>query len=279
MRGTLESLYDQARAIPAEIIVADGDGRGQPDSSPSPFPDVIWISSPGASVYELRGLAMNRARGEIIAVTEDHCRVSPDWCARVLAAHREYPDAGVIGGAVENGATESLMDWASFFYANGAAMPPLKRGECSLITQLNVSYKRRALSGAVQPAGQLEFLMNHDLRIQGEKLVADGRIVVSHVQSLGFLGTCLLHFHGSRVVSGFRRSRIGWIEWSIRLCACAVMPPLLFVRAMGAVLVKRRLLGAIVASTPCLALLVCFRAVGAFAGFITGPGDSARHIR
>jgi hypothetical protein len=57
------------------------------------------------------------------------------------------------------------------------------------------------------------------------------------------------------------------------------MPPLLFVRALGAVLAKRRLLGTIVESTPFLALLVCFRAAGAFAGFVTGPGNSPRHIR
>jgi hypothetical protein len=222
---------------------------------------------------------MNRAGGEIIAVTEDHCRVSPDWCARVLAAHREYPDAGVIGGAVENGATDSLMDWASFFYANGEAMPPLERGKCKRITQLNLSYKRRAISGTVRPAGQMEWMMNEDLRQQGETLVADDRIVVSHVQSIGFLGTCLLHFHGSRALAGFRRDRIHWPELIVRLGACVLMPPLLFVRALGTVLAKQRLVGTIVATTPLLALLVCFRAAGALVGFITGPGNSPRHIR
>jgi hypothetical protein len=212
-------------------------------------------------------------------LTEDHCRVSEDWCANVLAAHREYPTAGVIGGAVENAAIGTLMDWASFFYANGEAMPPLRRGECRHITQLNLSYKRHAISGAIRPAGQMEWMMNEDLRQQGETLVVDDRIVVSHVQSLGFLGTCLLHFHGSRAVAGFRLSRIGWPERIVRLGACALMPPLLFARAFGTVLVKRRLLGTIVASTPLLALLVCLRAAGAFVGFVAGPGHSPQHIR
>ena len=279
MRGILESLYDQARAIPAEIIVADGHGQGQPDSVPSPFPDLIWVTSPGASVYELRALAMNRTSGEIIALTEDHCRVNADWCARVLAAHYEYPDAAVIGGAVENGATQSLIDWASFFYANGAAMLPLKRGKCREITQLNLSYKRRAISGVVRPGGQMEWTMNEDLRQQGETLIADDRILVSHVQSIGFMGTCLLHFHGSRVVAGFRRSRIGRPELIVRLLACAVMAPLLFARVLGTVLAKRRWLGRFVASSPLLGLLVCIRAAGAFAGLVTGPGKSARYIR
>ena len=279
MRGVLESLYEQARAIPAEIVVADGHGQGQPDSSPSPFPEVIWVTAPGASVYELRALAMKQTSGEIIALTEDHCRVGADWCVRILEAHREYPDAGVIGGAVENGATHSLIDWASFFYANGTAMPPLPRGECKQITQLNLSYKRRAISAAVRPAGQMEWTINEDLRRHGERLVADGRIVVSHDQSIGFLGTCLLHFHGSRVVAGFRRGRIGKPELIVRLLACAAMPPLLFARVLGTVLAKRRRLGRFVASSPLLGLLVCLRAAGACAGFITGAGDSARYVR
>jgi hypothetical protein len=273
----LQSLYDQAHAVSAEIIVADSTGRGDP--GPGQFPDVIWIRSPGASVYELRTLAMNRASGDIIALTEDHCRVTPNWCARILAAHREYPDAGVIGGAVENGATGALMDWASFFYANGEAMLPLRRGSCQRIIQLNLSYKRRAISGAVRPAGKMEWMLNEDLRRQGESLVVDDRIVVVHLQSLGVLGTCQLHYHGSRALAGFRLDRIGWVERMIRLGACAVMPPLLFARALGTVLAKRRLLGTIVATTPCLALLVCVRAAGAFVGFIAGPGNSPQGIR
>jgi hypothetical protein len=279
MRDVLESLYDQARELQAEIIVAEGHGHGQPDASSSPFPDVTWISSPGASVYELRTVAMTRARGDIIAVTEDHCRVNPDWCARVLAAHREFPEAGVIGGAVENGATGALMDWASFFYANGPAMSPLRRGRCRQIVQLNLSYKRRALSGPVRPVGRMEWVLNEDLRRHGETLVADDRIVVYHFQSLGFLGTCRLHFHGSRAVAGFRLNGIGWSERIVRLAACAVMPPLLFARALVTVLAKRRLLGRVVASTPCLALLVCIRAAGAAVGLMTGPGHSPQRIR
>ncbi len=279
MLGVLKSLYEQARAVSAEIIVIDGHGRGGPDTSPSPFPDVIWVSSPGVSIYEMRTLGMKLARGEIIALTEDHCRFGSNWCAAILRAHREYPDAGVIGGAVENGATTTLLDWASFFYANGEAMLPLNRGECRHITQLNLSYKRRAISAAIRPSGEMEFMLNDDIRASGEKLVADDRIVASHVQSVGFRGTCQLHYHGSRALAGFRLRRMGKLEWLVRLAACPVMPPLLFARAVGAVLAKRRKLGTLVASMPWLCFLVCLRAAGAFVGFITGPGDSPLYIR
>src|SRR5262245_57057751 len=75
MSGILESLYDQAQSIGAEIVVADGHGQGWPTTSPSPFPAVQWITMPGASVYQLRAAAIKQTGGNIIAVTEDHCRV------------------------------------------------------------------------------------------------------------------------------------------------------------------------------------------------------------
>jgi len=110
--------------VGAEIIVADGHGKGLPDDVTDRYPEVIWLKQPGGSVFYLRGLAMARARGEIVAVTEDHCEVTPGWCERTIRAHKEYPAAAAIGGAVENGATERLIDWAHFFLVFAPFTPP-----------------------------------------------------------------------------------------------------------------------------------------------------------
>lgn len=278
LQGCLSSLYLQAQVVGAEIIVADGHGHGLPDESTS-FPGIIRLTSPGASIYQLRALAMAQARGEIVALTEDHCQVSPEWCARILQAHKEYPEVAVIGGAVENGATNASIDWASFFYGNSSAMAPLGTGPSRQILQLNLSYKHRVVPKTVPELGRMEFMLNETLREQGETLLIDDRIAVSHVQSLGFIGTCAIHYHGSRSVSGFRLEHIGPLERGIRLAACFVMPPILFVRALLPLLAKRRLGGQIVKSLPSLGLLVCIRAAGAFAGLAAGPGNSPREIR
>ena len=278
LQGCLSSLYLQAQAAGAEVIVVDGHGHGLPDESTS-FPGVIRLTSPGSSIYQLRALAMAQARGEIVALTEDHCRVSPEWCARILQAHNKYPEVAVIGGAVENGATNAWIDWASFFYGNSSAMSPLGTRPARQILQLNLSYKQRVVPKTVPELGRMEFMLNETLREQGERLLIDDRIAVSHVQSLGFLGTCAIHYHGSRSVSGFRLEHIGPVERGVRLAACFVMPPILFVRALLPLLAKRRLGGPIVKSLAPLALLVFIRAAGAFAGLAAGPGNSPRHIR
>jgi hypothetical protein len=282
VRGCLDSLLDQAARAGAEVIVADGDGHGLPDDPGSTYRRrVVAVTMPGASVFTLRREAMRHARGDVVAMTEDHCRVTPDWCARIIQAHARRPDAAAIGGAVDNGATASLVDWASFFIVNGAAMPPLRSGEHDAISlQANLSYKRRVLPGGTLPPGRLEWMFNRELRACGERLVRDDRIVVQHVQSLGLRGTCAIHFHDGRSIAGFRlRAGMPVVERAARLAACFAMPPLLLGRTVLPLLAKRRRLAIVAASVPVIALLVCFRAAGALVGLLAGPGDSPRHIR
>src|SRR6266404_2239693 len=126
VRACLDSLRDQVRTARAEVIVADASGQGLPGDHDL-YPEVTWLKAPGFSVFRLRALGITSARGEVVALTEDHCRVRPDWCERTLAAHKKHPMASAIGGAVENGATKHLIDWAGYFIVNGPFMLPLRR--------------------------------------------------------------------------------------------------------------------------------------------------------
>lgn len=276
----LDSLHLQAIRVGAEVVVADATGRGLPEDVAQRYPEVKWLKVPGASVLQLRAVAMSRTCGDVVAVTEDHCRVAPDWCDRILAAHREYPDAAAIGGAVENGATDRIIDWASFFIVNGASMPPIDNGTPKKIAlQANVTYKRRVIPAEVPKLGRMEWMFNQELRSRGEKLVSEGHIVVDHVQSFTFGEACAIHYHDSRAIAGFRLEKIGLLERLVRLGACFVMPPLLFLRTVLPILRKRRFLGWLLLSLPMIIVLVHCRAAGALVGFILGPGDAALHLR
>jgi hypothetical protein len=280
LRMCLDSLHEQAVAEDAELLVVDGHGQGLPDDALRSYPRVTRLPMRGASVLQMRAFAMARSNGEIVAVTEDHCRVAPDWCRRIIEAHRRYPDAAVIGGAVENGSDQGIIDWASFFIVNGAVMPPIRDGaQRKVAGQASVSYKKRAVPREVPPLGRMEWMLNDDLRGGGETLVADGRIRVAHVQPLTFYEACAIHYHDSRIIAGFRLERIGPAERLIRLSACAAMPPLVFLRTVFPVLAKRRRLGRLFLSLPMIGVLVVCRAAGAFVGFLWGPGDSPLRIR
>jgi hypothetical protein len=279
VEACLASLAAQARAVGAEIILADGCGRALPDCSDRPYPEVIWLKALGASAFGLRALAIAQARGDIIAITENHCHVHPDWCARIIKAHADNPSAVAIGGAIENGATQHLVDWAGYFIANGTFMLPIRNGESERISlQANISYKRRALVRRMSPdLGLMEMLHNQALREQGEKLVADDQIVVDHIQCLSFPTYCALHFHNGRSIAGFRLQRMRATERFLRLGGCFILPPVMLSRLLRTVFAKRRFRDRAVLSLPLLACLLCCHAAGEFLGYIAGPGNSPRY--
>src|SRR5436853_7812841 len=84
---TLASLWGQIQELKAELIIVDGDGKGVPADFNVRFPGAVYLQKIGGSVFALRSLGMQRAGGEIVAVTEDHCRLGPDWCATLLQRH------------------------------------------------------------------------------------------------------------------------------------------------------------------------------------------------
>src|SRR5439155_11513243 len=108
-KPTIDSLRDQVAAAGGEIVVMDGSAN-PPPSTGEAGAVVRWVKRPGSSVFQLRHAGYHEARGEIVAVTEDHCRATPDWTQAILRAHAEHPDAIAVGGCSENGTTSHVVD-------------------------------------------------------------------------------------------------------------------------------------------------------------------------
>jgi hypothetical protein len=279
--GCLDSLHEQARALGAEILAVDGHGKGFPEDMASRYSHVTPIQLPGASIFQMRANAMLRSRGRLVAVTEDHCRVAPDWCRRIIAAHANWPDAAAIGGVVENGTSDGLLDWANFITANVSSMPPVRSGEHRKVAlQASVSYKRALLPKEFPSWGYMEWMLNQELRAEGHKLVTDDRIVAHHYQSFSLREACAIHFHDSRSIAGFRMKRIGQPERLLRLgVALTIMAPMVVMRSVAPLIQKRRHLDRLLGGFPYLIMLAVCRAAGATVGFIAGEGESPKRIR
>src|SRR4051794_22917683 len=126
-RKATELIAAQVRDAGGEFIVGDASGKPSPtDAELGELASVIrWLTLPGQSVFQVRLAGYREARGEIVAITEDHVEIAPDWIARVIDAHRRWPNAGAIGGAVYNRTNEKIVDWAAFFLTQGPYMAPL----------------------------------------------------------------------------------------------------------------------------------------------------------
>jgi hypothetical protein len=268
-----------AARVGAELLVLDGSGL------PAPEPGTLgvrttWHEHPGESVFQLRLRGYEHSRGPIVAITEDHCNAPPDWCERMLAAHAEFPDAAAIGGSVENGSDESVMDWASFLIVQAGVMAPIRSGPATRLSgAVNVSYKREALDGirGFGGMGAMDVLHQQALLERGEQLVADDRIRIAHVQSLSFAGFTEIHYHAGRTMSGFRRETMGPIDW-VRFVGAFVVPLARFGRIV-AIGTRKGYTAQIVRGAPAIMWLLYAQAVGQFLGYARGAGDSANQLQ
>jgi hypothetical protein len=220
-------------------------------------------------VFHLRALAVARAKGEIIATTEDHCVVGADWCQRILAAHQEHPEALAIVGAVENGSTATLIDWANYLHTFGAFAPPLdpsQRERCPV--NANLSYRRSVFPPGPLEPGWMELELNGKLFRAGQ-FHFDERIVVRHVQSHGFMGTLRAHFHNGRATTGL----------SPRSLSRRQLPWRLFSSTMRTIRNKPELASWVRSCAPLIATLSCCHSAGEVAGILFGPGESPARLR
>jgi len=275
VRLPLESLRAQLDGLRAEVIVGLGHPDGMSPSYAASYPGLQSFCEPGASVFWLRTRGIEMARGDIIAVTEDHCRVDANWCREILRAHREHPDFDWIGGAVDNGADRALIDWANYLISNVPFMPPIASGPCGAISaQANLSLKRQARPRIDSQLGNMEMLLIERLADSGQRFYADNSICVDHVQSHGFWNTFAVHYHNGRSIAGYRRERIAPAERWLRLLTTPILPGWLILRPWRHLLSKRRRLGWAVASLPLMVGLSFCHAAGEAVGYLHGPGGS-----
>lgn len=278
-RDAIDALDGQTRAAGGELIVADGDGAGlPPDAGSETYPGMVVVRDPGASVFALRAQAAALARGEVIAFTEDHCLAPPDWCERILNSHAEHPSAPAIGGAVENGSTETVMDWANFLITFGAFVPPVRadqRERCP--APANLSYKRATLPGERLAPGWMEYELNPDLFVRGEMIV-DDRIRLVHIQPTSLRRACVMNFHNGRSTSGMLAAGRPWRERRRMLRVRLGRPLNVFRETLRTVRGKPSVRRQTAEALPLLALLALCHGAGEYVGCLAGPGASPERL-
>jgi hypothetical protein len=97
----------------------------------------------------------------------------------------------------------------------------------------------------------------------------DDRIVVTHVQSHGFLGTLRAHFDNGRATSGLQPLRMSRRQ----------LPWRLFRSTLNTMKGKPGLAPALRSCTPMLLALSCCHSAGEIAGILFGPGKSPARLR
>jgi glycosyltransferase involved in cell wall biosynthesis len=165
----LDSLRPQCARHGAELIVARAN-REAPAALGVVTEGCRVVSAPSdAGVPRLRGEGLAQARGEWVAITEDHCVADPGWLDAFRAA--QGPGFQVLGGSMGNARPERGTDCGAFFAEYGfyGATQRHGPGGTPLITEANAAYHRSVVSdvAAWAQAGSWENVVHDRLHAAG----------------------------------------------------------------------------------------------------------------
>lgn len=280
LRECLRSLETQANEAGAEVVaVCNYETEISNLQSEFPFAEYV-VLPPETTVPELRSHGIERARGAIVVLTEDFCVFEPEFCRCIIEAH-ESPRT-IIGGAIENSANQTALDWAIYFYDYGKYMPPSQARSTDDLSGLNVSYKKEILEQIRESYqnGFHETFINKELTGRGHDLYLLPTAIVCHRKNYAFQKTVVQFYHQARAFAG---RRVADLPFSRRLifaaAAALILPILLPSRVVLRVISKRRRVKELLMSLPFLIILMSVWAFGEFCGYLKGAGESGRKWR
>jgi hypothetical protein len=229
----LEHLEAQTVRDQMEILVLDRRTDGTAEAISRRFPDVNLRSGlTGWSIPRLRWEGMRAARGNWIAITEDHCLAPPGWAAEIL----RFTDSpyGLVGGPVENGARERVLDWAFFLAEYGPCMPPLPEGEARGVPGNNAAYRRSSLP-LEEPewAYAWESFLQNDLRRRGVRIFLNPAMQIYHKKSFHLAEMLQQRYLYSRSFAAMRGARMGPAKRTAYAALSPALPLILLARILS----------------------------------------------
>jgi len=283
LRTCLEALRAQADPVDKEVLVPFDQAAAAVAELKRDFPEVDFIPAEeqrpvavrGEGVREhhdtLRTVGIERARGRVIALTEDHAHVSPDWCSEMLAALERFPRAGAVGGAVDCD-SRSAVNWAVYFGDFGRYQSPVPEGPAEFVSDANVAYRREALeqAGGGWEVDFHETLVHWAMAREGWDLAMTPKgLVWQRRGQLTFWNALRERFVWGKSFAGSRCRDLSAAKRALYAVLSPAIPFLFTLRGWRMAAARGRA-GRFLSVLPLFFLLQCSWALGECAGYATG---------
>lgn len=275
----LTALEDQQIEFCFEVIVVDRTKQLTIEDTSKTFTHVSLISLENpCGIPEMRFIGMSRAKGEFVAIIEDHCIVPAGWMREIVNAH----NLGylVIGGAVENICTKRLIDWAAFFCEYSTFMPPIPAGESDFITGNNTSFNRSLLEKTDDSLKKdyWEYFLLKELKLRNIKFLNVPNLIVNHKKEFGFFYFLKQRFYFSRSFASMRKRNSSFEKQVIYLLFAPFLPLFLVWKIALNVFEKKRNYREFFLSLPILLCFLFSYALGEIVGQLFDLGNSLLKI-
>ena len=271
VRRCLDSLRPQLDAT-AEVIIADASSDGTEELIREEYPDVriLHFVQP-RGVPELMLEALQNTRGRIVALIDPGCVFPPDWLEKLRRAHQsEY---SVIGGAVENGQPDGMVNWACYMVDYGAFMLPARRHVTPLLPGIHLSYKKKVLDLALgsMPDGFWKVFFHSDLTRRGIPFLFEPDLVTYYSRPDSFLSFLRRYFRRGWYFAAMRCKRMSRVSRFLRVIGFPALPLILLSQRIRAGIGKKSHRAEWLLSFPLQAIFLTGWAAGEWTGFLLGP--------
>ncbi len=223
-----------------------------------------------------RAVGLRLSKGRIVAMTEDHARPADDWVRQILAAHEQPYD--VIGGAVENG-VDLPLNRAWYYCDFGRYGRPFESGEVSFVSDVNLAYKRSALTATYDLWHEFyqETTVHWAMLSRGNKLFLDDRPVVFQMRPRLKFGQAMKErVSWGRVFAETRANNLTpFYRFGFSL-GTIFLPLIMFSRVFKNMRRQRQTVITIISTLPIAFVLLLAWSVGEFLGYFMGE---SRRIR
>lgn len=256
----------QLAEVGGEVLIVGGRAGAHGDT----LGGARHIATDDPDFMRLRACGLAEARGDVVAIGEDHAFPAEGWARAVLRAHDEHPDVPMVLGCLVNVTDRTAAARASFLGFAAPFTPPMPDVPGRPPPISVVSIKRDALGDAARHPGDFENEVLPRLHREG-RVVADDRIVAEHWQPFGPWASFSNGFDITRASYGYARTRNGARPLAEAARLARGVARSIWYEATS----RRKLSGGPRRDLVLIALIAAASGVGAGVGARWGPGSSA----
>jgi glycosyltransferase involved in cell wall biosynthesis len=275
----LASVFAQKNAPSFEVIVVDCRGPENVARLAQRFPEARFVQlDQRETVPRLRRLGVEQARGEIVAVIEEHCLAADNWLAALGSAFS--PGYVAVGGPVAFRKDSRLRDWITYFVEYNSYLPPWPDADTYNLGSANAAYRREMLLShlPVLNDGYWEAALHPQLLAEGAKFRSVSGMITYHRGPFDYFYYLRQRYLFSRAFAGARRPTISTARRAAYLLAAPAIPLLLLSRIGSRVFAKRCYPNKFLLSLPLLIPAMTSYVVGEWMGYAFGAGQALMEV-
>lgn len=277
----LDSLRDQVDPKHVEVIVVDRCGGEVPNRIESKFPFVRLIQAESKeqrlSVPELRAQGVRIARGNIIAVIEEHCVAPSNWVETICSSMQVNDVA--MGGPILDDDYARLVDWVVYFSEYHNFLPPWTEDKHTALNGANVAYSGKTLLSHLERLNQGYWeVVLHPLLEREGRVRAIPQMGVRHIGPFNYGYYLKQRYLLSRVWGGTQRQHATSIRRLLYLVLAPLLPVLLLARIARRVSHSPRYIRKFIRCFPLLVPVSVVYVWGEWLGYLVGVGDALERV-